>query len=230
MIAERARGDGLQVEEIARLFTRPVSVSVADETAYELAPMSEELAAVARAVEKRRREFAAGRACARRALAQLGQGPVAIPVGPERAPVWPPGYVGSITHCEGFCCAVAASKDRVAGLGIDVEDASPLEPRAARLVLRPDEGDAFKRMPAPVGTNWAKLAFGAKEAAIKCYRPLVKGRLGFQEVMVRFSGNGAFEACLGSERSPAPGLPVLEGRWRIWGGRIYAGATAPSSG
>jgi 4'-phosphopantetheinyl transferase EntD len=57
----------------------------------------EEAVHVERAVEKRRRDFALGRACARRALAVLDdRPPTAILVGEERAPVWPEGIVGSI--------------------------------------------------------------------------------------------------------------------------------------
>jgi 4'-phosphopantetheinyl transferase EntD len=70
----------------------------------------EEEAMVARAVGKRRREFSTARACARDALVELGEPPQAIPTGPKGEPLWPPGVVGSITHCDGYrACAVAHS-------------------------------------------------------------------------------------------------------------------------
>jgi hypothetical protein len=50
---------------------------------------------VANAVEKRRREFATARACARAALAKLGVPPVPIVPGHRGAPRWPQGVVGS---------------------------------------------------------------------------------------------------------------------------------------
>ena len=68
----------------------------------------QEASALATAVEKRRREFATGRACARRALDDLGIAPSAILPGERGAPQWPPGIVGSITHCAGYRAAAVA--------------------------------------------------------------------------------------------------------------------------
>ena len=67
-----------------------------------------EAAIVARAVERRKDEFATIRRCARTALAELG-----VPAGPilpgvRGAPVWPAGIVGSMTHCVGYRAAAVA--------------------------------------------------------------------------------------------------------------------------
>jgi len=87
----------------------------------------EELRSLGRAVDKRRREFTTGRACARAALSQLGIGPTAIPGGARGQPLWPPGIVGSITHCRGYCACAVARAERVVSLGIDAEANLPLE-------------------------------------------------------------------------------------------------------
>jgi len=55
-----------------------------------------EAAIVERASDKRRREFTAGRECARIALGKLGIAPVPILIGERGAPQWPPGIVGSL--------------------------------------------------------------------------------------------------------------------------------------
>jgi len=78
---------------------------------------------VALAVEKRRREFTTARSCARAALAKIGVPPVAIPSGPRGAPEWPPGVVGSITHCAGYRAAAVARASDLAALGIEVRAA-----------------------------------------------------------------------------------------------------------
>lgn len=80
--------------------------------------------------ERRRRQFATARACARRCLADLGHAPVPLLPGPGGAPAWPPGVVGSITHCDGYRAAVADHRTHTSALGIDAEPAGPL-PRAS---------------------------------------------------------------------------------------------------
>ena len=67
-----------------------------------------EAAAVTKAVPKRRAEYAAVRHCARTALGRLGVPPVPILSGPDRAPRWPPGIIGALTHCEGYRAAAVA--------------------------------------------------------------------------------------------------------------------------
>ena len=56
----------------------------------------EEEVALGRAGAKRRRQFTAGRACARRAMRCLGMVPVPILSGSSRQPIWPEGVVGSL--------------------------------------------------------------------------------------------------------------------------------------
>src|SRR5436190_1333063 len=73
----------------------------------------------AHAVEKRRREFAAGRHCARRALTRLGYADIAVPKGEDGEPRWPNDIVGSITHCAGYCAAAVARSSQLASIGID---------------------------------------------------------------------------------------------------------------
>jgi len=75
--------------------------------------MPEEARYLGRAVPKRVREFAAGRLCARRALAEFGIVDFAVEVADDRQPVWPASMVGSITHTAGFCAAVAAERNRI---------------------------------------------------------------------------------------------------------------------
>lgn len=70
----------------------------------------EEQAIIVNAVEARRREFGTVRRCAREALAGLGYPPVPLLPGQERAPQWPPGIVGSMTHCTDYRAAIADAR------------------------------------------------------------------------------------------------------------------------
>ncbi len=87
---------------------------------------------IAAAVPSRRREFTAGRRCARIALEALGQ--PSVPLLPDAAGAvrWPPGYVGSITHCTGFRAAALARTADFAALGIDAETDAATARRGAR--------------------------------------------------------------------------------------------------
>ena len=53
---------------------------------------------VARAVPKRVAEFAAGRTCARAALAEFGVREFTLRAATDRQPLWPERFIGSITH------------------------------------------------------------------------------------------------------------------------------------
>lgn len=150
---------------------RPVLVSAVVATAamYDAELPALEQVLVARAVEARRREFAAARAVARAALGRLGVPPSVILRANDRAPAWPEGFVGTITHCEGCCCAVARSA--AAGvIGVDAELLAPLDNNLAMQICRPDELVAFGGLPID-GPDWPKLVFSAKEAFDRCYNP-----------------------------------------------------------
>jgi hypothetical protein len=88
----------------------------------------DEEAVISNAVDKRRNEFATARACARDALAKLGMPPVPIVPGLRGAPQWPPGVVGSITHCAGYRASAVARDRDVVTVGLDAEPHDDLPP------------------------------------------------------------------------------------------------------
>lgn len=145
---------------------------------------------VARAVDKRRWEFRAGRHCARRALGELGLAATAVPSGPDRAPVWPSDIVGSITHTgageRAYAAAVVARVDEVRALGVDAELSEPLADDLLPRVLLPAEQAFVDSLEEPRRGLVAMLHFSAKEAFYKCQYPLTGRFLGFQDVEVTF--------------------------------------------
>jgi 4'-phosphopantetheinyl transferase EntD len=206
---------------LAALLPPGVASAVRDPSeAVELHP--EEAVYVARAVEKRRREFASGRACARLAMAELGLEPRAIPAGPRREPLWPVGVVGSLTHTVGFCAAAVTTRDAYAGLGIDAEPDGPLSGAVAARVCSRDELDASRGC----GLDDATLAhvlFSAKEAVYKCQFPASGAYLGFHDVRLELE-ESTFRAELGVPAGPyARGL-VFRGSWRRSAGLILTAA------
>ena len=157
----------------------------------------EEEAQVARAVEKRRREYAAGRTCARRALERLGVSDCLLLNGEDRCPRWPEGIVGTIAHTRGWCGVAVARGSDVRGLGLDGEGDAPLKPELEKTILTDRELHWLAEQAVAERGRLAKLFFGAKEAFYKAQYPLTETFLGFHavELDVDLPG-GTFEATL----------------------------------
>lgn len=133
------------------------------------------------AVETRHMEFSAGRAAARQAMAQLSVAPQAILHGKDRAPIWPQGITGSISHSASDCLAVVWLAHQQ-GIGIDLEPATPLEAALWPVILRPEERDALQDTDDPA--LQAKRIFTIKEAVYKAQYPLSRRLFGFDAISV----------------------------------------------
>jgi 4'-phosphopantetheinyl transferase EntD len=211
----------------------PASV-VVHESAVDIGDVNlsaEEEAVVERAVDKRRREFTTGRACARRALARLGVEPQPIPSGPRGAPCWPKGVVGSITHCEGFRAgAVAWAKD-VVTLGIDAEPAAPLPAGLLADVSLPREREQLEELArVDPAVSWDRLLFSAKESVYKAWFPLAERWLGFEDAELTIDRElGRFSARLLVPGPVLDGetLTRLEGRWLAERGLVVTAIALP---
>jgi 4'-phosphopantetheinyl transferase EntD len=178
----------------------------------------QEAASVAVAVARRRDEFLTGRALARRALAKLCCPPQAILVGEARMPIWPPGFIGSISHCTGMCMAHVGRRDALMGIGVDVERSQAITPDMLDYVCAPAERD---RLAATAGAeaDIATLAFSAKEAFYKAYFPTARVFLEFTDVELQVDWpTGVFVVCLSSTAAPdIAGRRRLQGRFRLIG-------------
>jgi 4'-phosphopantetheinyl transferase EntD len=145
--------------------------------------MEEELAALGRSVKSRRLEFAAGRSCARSALAALGIPAGPILTGAGREPLWPAGIVGSITHCEGYCAAAVAPTNKLVSVGIDAELNQPLPAGILETIATDVEISSLRALPVN-DLSWDRLLFSAKESMYKAWYPIMKCWLGFEEACV----------------------------------------------
>ncbi|HXB14651.1 MAG TPA: 4'-phosphopantetheinyl transferase superfamily protein [Solirubrobacteraceae bacterium] len=190
-----------------------------------LHPVEEEL--IAGASQRRRREFAEARDCAREALRSLGAPAQAIPAGPDGAPVWPQGVVGSITHKGSYCAAAVARSAQLAGLGIDAEPDEPMPAGVLETVASPRELEQVEALLARrPGVAWDRLLFAAKEAALKAAHPFSAPQ-GVRGVEVELDAvAGSFTAVAGA-RLGVPAAPEIHGTWATSHGRILAVASVP---
>ncbi|MGB6310520.1 MAG: 4'-phosphopantetheinyl transferase superfamily protein [Steroidobacteraceae bacterium] len=169
---------------LGSLFSLGAVVAVLREPGDPKLLLPAEAAHMGRAVAKRRQEFAAGRLCARRALAEFGMPDYPIRVGEDRQPIWPDAVAGSITHTARFCAAAVAERRRTAALGLDSEVVGDVKAEIWPHICLPDEIAWMRSLPAPDRAAAATLIFSAKEAFYKCQYPLVHERLNFHDVRV----------------------------------------------
>jgi enterobactin synthetase component D / holo-[acyl-carrier protein] synthase len=211
----------------------PAGVSCAE--AFEDPPdgwlFPEEMAVVAKAVDKRRREFTTARNCARMALSKLGVPPAAILTGERGAPLWPPGIVGSITHCAGYRAAVVARSDLVITLGVDAEPNEPLPDGVLDAVSTGSDRERLGHLTAAwPGVCWDRLLFSAKESVYKAWFPLARRWLGFEDAEISFNpADGTFRAHLLIAAPVVDGyqLDGFTGRWLAGDGLVLTAIAVP---
>ena len=180
-----------------------------------------EEAALRTAGPRRRAEFAAGRSCARAALARLGVPAGPILPGPAGQPQWPPGVTGSITHCAGYqACAVARTAD-VTAIGIDAEPDAGLPAGLIDKVATGPERAWIARQAATRPTvSWDRLLFSAKEAACKLWYPLTGRWPGPHDAAIGLATTGTFTVCMDPAAGDCCLAARMTGRWLAVGGLI----------
>jgi 4'-phosphopantetheinyl transferase EntD len=188
-----------------------------------------------RAVPKRVWEFAAGRLCARRALADFGILDFPIEVADDRQPVWPDTLVGSITHTTGFCAAVVAERRCAAALGLDSEVVGDVTAEIWHSICVPMETAWVRSLPPAQRAAAVTLIFSAKEAFYKCQYPIVRERLSFHDARVQAVGwggaaDGVFNihATRDIAISTRTALP-MQGRYLFHEGFVTAGIAMPGT-
>ncbi|MFD0523188.1 4'-phosphopantetheinyl transferase family protein [Paractinoplanes durhamensis] len=190
----------------------------ADDVPEALYPSEQQV--IAEAVPKRRREFATGRWCARRALHRLGVPLAAILPGDGGAPTWPSGIAGAITHCAGYRAAAVTHLSAYASIGLDAEPDEPLPAGVLDAISLPEERDQLSRP----GPAWDRLLFSAKESIYKAWYPLAHRWLDFTEARVELRDDRTFSAKLLVE-GPVSGF---EGTWLAGTGLLLTAVTVPA--
>jgi enterobactin synthetase component D len=175
---------------------------------------------------RRSTEFAAGRLCAAQALRDAGAREWTVGVGVNRAPSWPAGFVGSITHAGSLAWAAVAQEADLRSLGVDSElvfddtamrEAVPvaLDAREQRLA----QGE--------LGPTVASLIFSAKESLYKCLNPCVGVFFDFDDARIdRIDVDGPAQGSLliRLARDLAGGFPLgmrFRARYAIADGYVH---------
>lgn len=130
------------------------------------------------AVVKRKAEYLAGRYCARYLLQQSGCFEPVL-TATDRAPIWPAGWRGSVSHSEDIALAVVSAEDDGLYPGVDIEHLQPgiMLESADMFVSRPEQ---TLLSCCGLDKEWALLlAFSAKESLFKALYPRVQQMFDF---------------------------------------------------
>lgn len=207
---------------IASLFAQPVSAFRLQGDGWDFPLHDDEVAIVASAGPKRRSDFMGGRACAHASLRELAMDRGPISKGERGVPIWPSGTVGSISHADGLCAAVAARSATYKSLGLDIERNGRVTTRLEKAIMTVGDLRQLNRGSLDRSTA-ATLIFSAKEAFYKAQYPISQTFLEFEAVNIELKPN-AVEAIL---QIAVPGLgPAgtrIRGRFALDGMYIITG-------
>lgn len=213
--------------EIARLFAPFVQGEELHEVCQAEPLFPEEEAPLARAVEKRRNEFALGRTAARHALRKLGIPAQALPTLKDRSVGWPATAWGSITHTDALCIAVAAHTTHVCGIGIDAELRHRVEPKLWHMIATDVERARLERYATEDERLLrAALLFSAKESFYKAQFCVSRAWVGFHDAELDMDEAGQFEIRLLKDVDDAFAAGSrFEGRYTLLERHVVTGIT-----
>ncbi|MDR7342781.1 4'-phosphopantetheinyl transferase EntD [Pantoea alhagi] len=170
------------------------------------------------AVAKRRADYLAGRYAARQLLQSVGC-ESAVAMGADRAPVWPVGWWGSISHTEKWAIAILAPYRANIHLGVDIETLRPEVMREiATTFTTASERDLLATRGLPCETALL-IAFSAKESVFKALYPQAQHIFGFEAAKLCELNPQQHRFTLELTRPLAPGLPA---GYRIYGDYFIA--------
>ena len=144
--------------------------------------------AVARSVVVRQAEYFYGRLAASAALKSLGSANGHIGVGKGREPVWPEGFVGSISHVLGLAAAVAGDRNNHVALGLDLERTAqgPALSALRAVALSEPELETLRSVGGALSQQeLVTLSFSAKESLFKGAYPTVQTFFDFSAAQIQ---------------------------------------------
>lgn len=213
----------MEFELIQSLFPKKVEGHISEEMGLLDALYPEERELIIYAIEKRQKEFAAGRLCAKEGLFKLGIINFPILKDGKGAPIWPEGIGGSISHTKGCNGAVVARISKGESLGLDIEKIDRLEEELWEYLFVEEEREWLKTKD-DESQKYASILFSAKEAFYKAQYQLTHSWLGFHDVMIELTETEEkFVIHLLIETGKWKKDSKFEGRYKIFSGYVASG-------
>ena len=187
-------------------------------------------AALAQATPKRKLEFRAGRACARRAIERIGftVAAGALARDADGVPVWPDGVVGSIAHAGRLATAAVARASEAFGLGVDVEAVMSEQVAAdiAGLIASDEESVLVTETLRLARLETLTLVFSIKESVFKALYPPTRRHFDYLDcAVVGLDPDGRrFAVRFRPPFDVAYGVREVTGRYEFSDGYVRTGA------
>jgi enterobactin synthetase component D len=153
---------------------------------------------ITEAMPKRKAEFLAGRLTARKACSDYLETPFLgqLAIGPDRAPIWPIGVNGSISHCylpkgDGIAIAACCSIEQLIGIDVEVVFSGIQAVKLANLFTDHSEREIIASMKPDIAYLVGLTAvFSAKESFFKAAYPNVQRYFDFDAIkLIGVKGN-----------------------------------------
>lgn len=142
--------------------------------------------------KKRLDHFNTGRACAKKALSEIAQGDFEILKGEDGEPLWPGGFVGSISHTDGLYGAAVAEINNTNAIGLDIERIGKINRDMWDTLFTHNEQAFLSSVDVDELPNYDTLLFSLKESFYKAQYPFTKEKLWFTDLEVD-NVNGAYQ-------------------------------------
>jgi 4'-phosphopantetheinyl transferase EntD len=110
-------------------------------------------------------------------------------VGDDKQPIWPAGYVGSISHSGKLAGAVVAKVSHIKSIGLDIETIGKIKPEMWRILYTEAETKFLNSFAGEELAYYTTLLFSFKESFYKLQFPLTKTFLNFTDVEVKSFDN-----------------------------------------
>lgn len=185
-----------------------------------------------RAVKKRRAEYLASRYGLQQVLASWGIADFILSNGPDRAPRWPQGVNGSLSHTHQQICALLTPRQDVMP-GVDCETimTEEMARETGRMFIDDGEKKRLAQCEVPFATALT-VAFSVKESLYKALYPQIKQFMDFSAAEIVACTGDLQYLRLRLTQTFSPTMTVgriFEGRALLHADRVMTWVTASSS-
>ncbi len=187
---------------------------------FSLSPEEAELLSP-KAVQKRKDEFTLGRAASYYALKKVGfVSPPPVLKGKNREPIWPEGYIGTISHSSGVAISAVCSEAHAAGIGVDIEKLERnVSPGVFRITCTETELELVNSDHSKNQIMFKRI-FSAKEAGFKAFYYHAKEYIDYKEATLSWDAD---KSCFKGILLKAAGKDYPVGTSFYVGSKLVAG-------